>query len=133
MDKILNKIINMFKSKYCSRKDYWIFYGISILCILILVLLGYFLDYIYEHGIIMDRYFTFVGLAYTITNIIMQIKRLRDANISPYILILKLVLVAFNLLTFNTKSFYFIIEILFATLLLLPSQRMPTTDIRKEK
>lgn len=133
MDKILNKIINMFKSKYCSRKDYWIFYGISILCILILVLLGYFLDYIYEHGIIMDRYFIFVGLGYTITNIIMQIKRLRDANISPYILILKLVLVAFNLLTFDTKGFYFVIEILFTTLLLLPSQRMPTTDIRKEK
>lgn len=126
MDKIINKITNVFQLKYCSRKNYWIFFGLLILLILILIPVGYFFDYIYEYGFYMDRYWTFLGCLYLTLNIIMQIKRLRDANISPHILWL-------HLLRFlNLPSLTFILDILLIVLLLLPTQRPPTTNLVKE-
>lgn len=127
MDKVLNKITNIFKSRYCSRKNYWIFFGILTSLILILVGLGFLFEHFYEYGFYRDKYWFFLGCLYLTLNIIIQIKRLRDANISPYILLLHL------LRLFNIPSLTFLLDLLLMVLLLLPSQRIPTTNLVKEE
>lgn len=126
MDKILNKITDLFKSKYCTRKNYWIFFGISLLCLLILLPLGNLFNYSYSYGIYIDRYQNFLYFSFLVLNIIMQVKRLRDANISPYFLFV------YILFVFNISVFNYIVYIVLLILLLLPSQRIPTTNLVKE-
>lgn len=129
MDKVLNKITNIFKSRYCSRKNYWIFFGISSLCLIILLPLGDLINSFYSYGFRVDRYKDFLYFSFFILNIILQIKRLRDANISPYALIIY-VLVFFSYI-FNTNAFNYVLYIVLLILLLLPTQRPPTTNLVK--
>lgn len=133
MDKVLNKITNIFKSRYCSRKNYWIFFGILTSLILILVGLGFLFEHFYEYGFYRDRYWFFLGCLYLTLNIIMQIKRLRDANITPYIILLRIIIAVFNAFTFNNWYFYIVLDLIYFVLLLLPSQRIPTTNLVKEE
>lgn len=126
MDKVLNKIANLFKSKYCSRKDYWIFFGISLLILLLLLPLGTLIENIYKYGFYTDIYQDFLYLSFLVLNIVMQIKRLRDANIRPYFLFI------YVLFIFGITAFNYIVYIVLLILLLLPSQRPPTTNLVKE-
>lgn len=127
MDKFLNKITNLFKSRYCSRKKYWIFFGISLLCLLLLLPLGTIIKNIYSYGFYTDRYQDFLYFSFLVLNIIMQIKRLRDANISPYFLLV------YILFIFGIPAFNYIVYIVLLILLLLPTQIPPTTNLAKEK
>lgn len=127
MDKVLNEITNLFKSRYCSRKKYWIFFGISLLCLVIFLFLGKFLNSVYAYGFNINRYQDFWYFTFLLLNIIMQIKRLRDANISPYFLLV------YILFIFNIPAFNYIVYIVLLILLLLPTQRPPTTNLVKEE
>lgn len=127
MDKVLNKITNLFESKYCSRKNYWIFFGVSLLILLLLLLLGIVIQNMYSYGFYIDRYQDFLYFSFLVLNIIMQIKRLRDANISPYFLFV------YVLFIFGIPAFNYIVYIVLLILLLLPTQRPPTTNLVKEE
>lgn len=131
MDKFLDKVSNMFNSKYCSRKNYWIFFGISLLCLIVLLPLGNLINSFYSYGFRVDRYQDFLYFSFFILNIIMQIKRLRDANISPYALIIYVL--GFFSYIFNTNAFNYVLYIVLLILLLLPTQRPPTTNLVKEE
>ena len=124
MKKIEEKILSIFKSKTCNRKDYWCFFGILILFIMVLILFGYLFNKFYVYGFNQFRYWTFLEYLYLTLNIIMQIKRLRDANITPHILWIHL------LRLFNFRILTFLLDLLLMILLLLPTQRQAT--IKKE-
>lgn len=127
MDKVLDKISNLFKSKYCSRKNYWIFFGVSLLFLLLLLSLGTLIENVSSYGFYTDKYQDFLYLLFLVLNIIMQIKRLRDANMSPYFLFI------YILFIFGIPAFNYIVYIVLLILLLLPTQRLSTTNIVKEK
>ena len=124
MKKIEEKILSIFKSKTCNRKDYWCFFGILILVMMGLIIFGYLFNKLYKYGFNQSRYWFFLGYFYLTLSIIMQIKRLRDANISPHILWLHL------LRLFDFRILTFLLDLLLIILLLLPTQRQAT--IKKE-
>lgn len=124
----IKKLINLFSSskKGCSRSEYWIFFGLSSFVIFILYFIGSYLNTNYYMYFNYENYRTILFLAFGILNIILQVKRLRDANISPFILLT-------YLLSVLGVSFAFIVTIIIMVLLLLPTQKIPTTDVKRGK
>lgn len=126
MKKIEEKILSIFKSKTCNRKDYWCFFGISLLIYVVLINIGKIIqsNYVYFNYPFYEHFFLSVFIFLVIY---FQIKRLRDANMSPYFLLV------YALFIFGIPAFNYIVYIVLLILLLLPSQRIPTTNIYKEE
>ena len=114
MKKIEEKILSIFKSKTCNRKNYWTFFGISFLLYIILNIIGTIMasHYIYFNY---DFYKMFCFLVFMILIIYFQVKRYRDANISLYIMILLYAISIF-------PGINIVASILNLIILLLPTQ-----------
>ena len=88
-----NKFINILKNKKCSRKIFWTYYGIMWLIFIIIVIIYFIFKYYYKYGFNENFFLTFSGLVILILSsicILLQIKRLRDANLSPWLMLLYL-------------------------------------------
>lgn len=84
---MFNKYEKIFSDncKFCSRKDFWIF---TIFCVIIILLIVFLNNLLIEEHIFDEDILLVFAYAIGLLNIALQIKRLRDANLSPYILLL---------------------------------------------
>lgn len=124
-----NKFINIFKNKKCSRKIFWSYYGIMWLIFIIITLIYFLFKNYYEYGFNESFFLTFSGLIIlTLSSIcfLLQIKRLRDANLSPWLMLL-------YLLSFLGEGFRWIVFLLMLVFLCLPSQSKYDNNIMEEK
>lgn len=118
MSNFIEKYIDILKGKTCSRKDYWTFYGVMWAIFLVIFWIGYIFEFHYDYGFNKEFYMFIFGLIiifFSILLILLQIRRLRDANLSPWILLLQL-------LSFLGNSFGALGSIIIFVCLLLPSQ-----------
>lgn len=123
----MEKINELFKSRYCSRKDYWIFFGITFITYFIFVyILEILTDFSYDDYKV-DLLLRCSYLLFFIPNLVLQIKRLQDANINPYWLLIYLI-TGLGIDVFNN-----IVYIIIFILLILPSQRITTSKLYKEE
>lgn len=123
---LINRYIKILKGKTCSRKDFWSYY-IMMWCVFILIFIIGFIFRNYSHGLNNDFYFTFYGIIVFILSVVcflLKIKRLRDANLSPWILLI-------YLLGLLGTSFNYLISIIMFAILCLPTQKIPTTNLRR--
>ncbi len=118
---LVNYYINILttKNSCCSRSDYWFFYAI---CIITAGLSGgiFGMLHIDENSSIR----ILVNLIIPVLNIIFQAKRLNDIAISKCFLFIYLV-------AFLGSSFGFVADLVMLAIMCLPSQQIPTTDIKK--
>lgn len=119
------------KTKMLTRKEYWKFFAISLFLLIILLFLGNIISNNYSYGFSINRYYTFLCIIFLISNVILQIKRLRDANISPYLLIVYFLSILSVI--FDTYSFIYVMYVILLILLLMPSQKPYTANLTKEK
>lgn len=125
------KYIFSSKTKMINRKEYWKFFGFNLIVMVILIYLGKVIENYYQYGFNINNYYGFLSIVFLTLNIILQIKRLRDANISPYVLLIYLLSILSSI--FDTYAFVYIMYIILLILLLMPSQRPYTTNLSKEK
>lgn len=125
------KYIFSTKTRILTRKEYWKFFVISLFLLTILLFLGNIISNNYPYGFNINGYYTFLCIIFLISNVILQIKRLRDANISPYFLVVYFLSILSVI--FDTYSFIYVMYVILLILLLMPSQRPYTTDLSKEK
>lgn len=123
----MDKVKELFEARYCSRKDYWIFFGITfILNFIFTYILSILTDFSY-YDYKVDLLLRCLTLLYFVPNLVLQIKRLRDANINPYWLLI------YFIMGLGIEIFNYIIYIILFVLLILPSQRVTTTNLYKEE
>lgn len=126
---MIDKYVEILKSKKCSRKDFWVYCGIMWLVFILIFVIGIIFSK-YPYGFNYDFYLKFFGivvLALAAVCFLLQIRRLRDANLSPWILSL-------YLLGILGKPFVLIVSLIIFAILCLPSQNqeIPTTNLKKD-
>lgn len=124
----INKYIQILKKQRgCTRKDFWSYYGFMWGIFALIFVMEIVLKSFYHYGFNYNFYSFFYAIIICFLSIVcflLQIKRLQDANISPWILLLYL----FGILG---KAFSFLVSIIIVVCLCLPSQEMPNTDLLK--
>lgn len=104
---LLTHYVELFKkeNRYCSRKDFWIYYG---LCLIVLFLLSILYIVFSEFAIIGLNLDVFMWvcacilLPLGVLGIILQTKRFRDEGFSPWLVFLNLVSVLFPIVSIIT-------------------------------
>ena len=119
IDNVFKHYINLFAEKnlYCSRSDYWFFFFCHFLIANLLLLISGLVSSFANNSYMILIIFLFI------LDLILQIKRFNDANINNKLLLFRL----FGLIGY---SFAFITTIILIALLCLPTQKVPTTDLK---
>lgn len=122
---LINHYISILKTKNsnCTRGDYWFFFGVFIIVNLILLITEYLLQTFYYYNF--DSLFSLIFLALGILDLIFQAKRLNDACVSKWFLLIRLS----SLLGY---SFGLVSYIVILAILCLPSKEIPTTNLVKD-
>lgn len=123
---LISHYINILKTKNgnCTREDYWFFFGVLIITILVLIIVKALLE-LFSYYNFDDLYFL-IFLALGILDLIFQAKRLNDACVSKWFLLIRLS----SLLGY---SFGLVSYIVILAILCLPSKEIPTTNLAKDK
>lgn len=122
---LFSKYVEILKSKKCSRKDYWIYFGIMWAIFIVIYLIEFILENYYQYGFNLEFYSVFCGfimLFLLVICLLLQVKRLRDARLSPWWLLLYLFALLGN-------SFGSIASIIILILLCFPSQEKSNIDV----
>lgn len=116
------KNIMVNKNIYCARSEYWLFVGTSFLFfILFSMIVGVLSAFDLPYNFLNLLYF--ISIVIIVSNIYMQSKRLQDAGISRWFLLIYLGSIFGSL-------FATLIAIIMLIVLCLPSQEIPTTNIK---
>lgn len=104
---LLTHYVELFKkeNRYCSRKDFWIFCGLNLIVLFLLVILYIVFSNFGEGGINVDVFTLLcvvILLPLGILNIILQTKRFRDEGFSPWLALLNLVSALFPIVIIIT-------------------------------
>lgn len=104
---LLTHYVELFKkeNRYCSRKDFWIFCGLNLIVLFLLVILYIVFSNFGEGGINVDVFTLLcvvILLPLGILNIILQTKRFRDEGFSPWLALLNLVSILFPIVIIIT-------------------------------
>lgn len=104
---LLTHFVELFKkeNRYCSRKDFWIFCGLNLIVLFLLVILYIVFSNFGEGGINVDVFTLLcvvILLPLGILNIILQTKRFRDEGFSPWLALLNLVSALFPIVIIIT-------------------------------
>ena len=104
---LLTHYVELFKkeNRYCSRKDFWIFCGLNLIVLFLLVILYIVFSNFGEVGINVDVFTLLcvvILLPLGILNIILQTKRFRDEGFSPWLALLNLVSILFPIVIIIT-------------------------------
>lgn len=129
---LLSDYVELFKGnmKYCPRKEFWIFLGISILIRFSLAgLIIYFFSTLENNiAFLFSIFCQVISLALTVLEYILASKRFRDAGFSPFLILLFIIA---NFL-YRGQNFDFIAD--FLTVLGIILLCLPTNyDKRKDK
>ena len=103
------------KDKTCSRSDYWVFFVLFFLLYVTLSALLLVFD-----NFVFSLYLIFI----IIIDFIFQMKRLKDANLSGWFLLLRII----GLLS---TSLSYVTYLIILAILTLPSYSLPTTQIKQ--